>query len=254
VNRKAWIVVGCAFGLAVPVAIQVYEGMLRLWYARPVVFWLFFPTSLVVRYRFLYDGSTALLLRVLVILANALLYGWLAFLLRRAFLVLICSLLLITWLLLPPSNRTLTKRFEEHRTELDTLVAMADRDAGFTQIGPRVLKTTAGVIDSKTTVPSVLPMDRWTEYQRLFKALGLDDGFYRDSATGDVFIPIHTVGRVDPVGADLGYLHCASGNTRPSPWMPCNDGRDSSQWADRRWAKLGPGWYIFESFHLGIVN
>ena len=45
-KRKAWFFGGAALGLAIPIAIRVYERVLMLGEVRPIVRWLFWPTSL----------------------------------------------------------------------------------------------------------------------------------------------------------------------------------------------------------------
>ncbi len=125
-KRKAWFFGGAALGLAIPIAIRVYERVLMLGEVRPIVRWLFWPTSL-----FLDFGPwTALRWEVLffwlLILGNALLYGLLAVLLRRASISVAVLLLVASWIVLPPSDTTLRKRFGKHRAELEQLVQMAN--------------------------------------------------------------------------------------------------------------------------------
>ena len=245
-KRKAWFFGGAALGLAIPIAIRVYERVLMLGEVRPIVRWLFWPTSL-----FLDFGPwTALRWEVLffwlLILGNALLYGLLAVLLRRASISVAVLLLVASWIVLPPSDTTLRKRFGKHRAELEQLVQMANHDAQFTLIGPGVIKTVEGKEYGVREAQSMMSASRWAEYQRLFKAVGMNEGLNRNEKTGDVFVAAHSLGKTEAVATYFGYLYCADGNERRYSFPPCMERSDSADKRRYRWRKVDSAWYIYE--------
>src|SRR5437899_17224 len=168
-------------------------------------------TSLFMNFRQSYSD---VLLFSLMILCNALLYGLLASVLRRASIGVAALLLIVVWVFLPPSDSALVSRFGEHRDELQRLVQMANSDAQFVQIGPSLVKTVDGREYGAPEAQSVLSQARWAEYRRLFQAAGLNDGLYRSPTTGDVFLSAHTLDKIDPVGSYFGYLYCPAINGR----------------------------------------
>ncbi len=122
VKNKAWFFGGAALGLAIPLGMRVYERVLMLGHVRPVALWLFWPTSLFMNFRQSYTVTSDVLLFSLMILCNALLYGLLASVLRRASIGVAALLLIVVWVFLPPSDSALVSRFGEHKDELQRLV------------------------------------------------------------------------------------------------------------------------------------
>jgi len=248
VKNKAWFFGGAALGLAIPLGMRVYERVLMLGHVRPVALWLFWPTSLFMNFRQSYTVTSDVLLFSLMILCNALLYGLLASVLRRASIGVAALLLIVVWVFLPPSDSALVSRFGDHRDELQRLVQMANSDAQVVQIGPSVVKTVDGREYGVSEAQSVLSQARWAEYRRLFQAAGLNDGLYRSPTTGDVFLSAHTLDKIDPVGSYFGYLYCPAINGRLSGSVPCMEGRESVDTGAYRWKKLDSDWYIYEVF------
>src|SRR3989442_503745 len=244
-KRKAWFFGGAALGLAIPIAIRVYERVLMLGEVRPIVRWLFWPASL-----FLDFGPwTALrwevLFVLLTILGNALLYGVLARVLRRASIGVAILLVVASWIVLPPSDFTLLKRFGKHRAELDQLVQMAGHDSQFVQIGPGFVQTVDGKEYGGDGAQG-MSAARWAEYQRLFKAVGMNEGLNRNERTGDVFVAAHAFGKTEAVATYFGYLYCADGNERRYSFPPCMERSDSADKRRYRWRKVDSAWYIYE--------
>ena len=121
-SRK-WFIVGGAFGLVVPLLFRVYE-ILQFGHVLPVVFCMFWPTSFVAGLNY----PPAPWMRALAILANMAVFGALAGILRRSFLVALFVLLLVAWVLLPPSKAVLARRFQQQQATMQQLAEMSKAD------------------------------------------------------------------------------------------------------------------------------
>jgi hypothetical protein len=191
-------------------------------------------------------GSAALF--ALVVLGNALLYGSLAWTLRRASIGVLALMLVGTWIIQPPSDNSLTKRFFRRRGELEQLVQMANSDAQLSRIGPSLVEAVDGQTYETSDARTALPQARWEEYRRLVEATGMNDGLHRNGSTGDLLLGASTLGRIGPVVAYFGYLHCSAIKGQMPRLEPCADSRDSVDRRSYRWKKLDSGWYIYEVF------
>ncbi|MGB7025189.1 MAG: hypothetical protein WBD73_15445 [Candidatus Acidiferrales bacterium] len=75
-----------------------------------------------------------------------------------------------------PSDRSLETAFNEHESDLNKLVEMADRDSKFSTIAPRF-----AIADKIDEAPEkALGEQRWMAYESLFDAAGVSDGLRRD--------------------------------------------------------------------------
>jgi hypothetical protein len=246
VKHKAWFFSGAALGLAIEFGMKLYEKIWMLGEVRPIVRWLFWPTSFFMDRWSPNSGLAALF--ALVVLGNALLYGFLAWILRRASIGVVALMLVGAWIIQPPSDSSLTTRFVKHRGELERLVQMANSDAQFSRIEPNLVETVDGQEHRTSDARTVLPQARWAEYRRLFEATRMNDGLYRNAATGDVLLGARTLGRVGPVVAYFGYLYCSAVRGQMARLEPCRDSRESVDRHSYRWRKLDSDWYIYEVF------
>src|SRR5437868_13349851 len=105
---------------------------------------------------------------------------------------------------------------------------MANHDGRFILIAPGVIKTVDGKEYGVHDAQSVLAPSRWAEYQRLFKAVGMNEGLNRNEKTGDVFLAAHTLGKTEAVATYFGYLYCTNTGGRPYSFPPCMEGSDSA--------------------------
>jgi hypothetical protein len=177
-KHKGWLIGGAALGLTLPFAVKVHEAV-TLDGVRPVVIWLLWPTSLIFVISRSYPEISDKILFVVAVLGNAILYGLLAKVLRRAILGLAVLAPILIWTFSPPSDVTLTKRFAEHRSELEQLARMANSDARFFWITPSFVVTKDGETLSISDPRTMLGQARVAEYKRLFDAAGLRDGLYK---------------------------------------------------------------------------
>ncbi len=93
---------------------------------------------------------------------------------------------------------------------------------------------------------SMMSASRWAEYQRLFKAVGMNEGLNRNEKTGDVFVAAHSLGKTEAVATYFGYLYCADGNERRYSFPPCMERSDSADKRRYQWRKVDSAWYIYE--------
>ena len=126
---KKWAFAGASLGIAVPVAIRVYE-VVQLSTVPTAVKYLFWPTILIVINSFEYPAA----LLLLSLLGNALLFGAVAGALRRGFIFVLFILAMSAWLLLPPSDAVLRRRFEQQQALLQQVVEMSKQDSEIVRI------------------------------------------------------------------------------------------------------------------------
>lgn len=241
-----WFFAGAAVGAAVPLGMRLYERVFMWGYVRPIGEWLFWPTSLLLYVSESQSATTHAVLFFTAILSNAILYALVASVLRRGSLAVLAVLIITIWIALPPSERALVSRFSKHRSDLDRLVQLATEDSQLIWVGSSVLKTVDGHQYQSSGSQSVLSAARWAEYRRLLGTTGVHDGISRDPTTGDVFLSMHRSHRVDPAGADFGYVHCAAIPQRTSGSLPCIEDQEFSDKGGYRWKRLDDGWYLYE--------
>jgi len=246
---KAWFFGGAAVGLALPFGMRVYERVLMLGPVRPIVRWLFWPTSLFLSFSRSSTRTSAVIL-ILTALGNAVLYGCLASLLRRRSLGFALLMLIVVWLFLPPSDTSLRKHFTEHRHDLERLVQMANTDVELSRIAPTVVGTIDGRKFDASGPQNPLSGARWAMYRQLFKAAGLNDGLYKSATGRDIFLSKRELRRLDPVGSSLGYLYCPVVNEQ-NGFLPCMEDQESGERGGYRWRRLDSEWYICEVFQRG---
>jgi hypothetical protein len=246
VKHKTWFFGGAALGLAIAFGMRLYERIWMLGEVHPIVRWLFWPTSFFMDHSSSITGSAALF--ALVVLGNALLYGFLAWILRRASIGVAALMLVGAWIIQPPSDNSLTKRFIKHRGELKQLVQMANSDAQFSRIEPNLVETVDGQEHRTSDARTVLPQGRWAEYRRLFEATGMNDGLQRDTATGDVSLRARKLGRIDPIVVYYGYLYCSAAKGQTPRYEPCSDSRESHDRGGYHWKRLNSEWSIYKLF------
>jgi hypothetical protein len=145
---------------------------------------------------------------------------------RRAIRIAACILSIPLWLFIsvwvyiifvlfkePPTLRDLKARFPSRRTDLETILTMADEDKDFSRIAPDFVDRESNVPGDGGTYDANDPRAkllkaRWDAYRKLFSRSATKPGFQRDS-TGDIFIIAGAVGFLNN-GHSTGYLHCVS--------------------------------------------
>src|SRR5436309_1582578 len=120
-KNRVWLLCGIGLGLLLPLVVKSYE-VLTLNSVRPICVWLLWPTSILLRFAGFATGIRASVLFLATVVGNAILFGFAAALLRRAFIGLVLLMALLIFLFLPPSDSSLAAQFEKHRPELQRLV------------------------------------------------------------------------------------------------------------------------------------
>lgn len=116
--------------------------------------------------------------------------------------------LLIMWSYAPPSDKALSKRFQRHRPELETLVRMLQEDGNLSRVADEF---TCLKDDRDWPRPESkwgITRRRWDEYRRLFRKVGLIEGLEKDQA-GNVYFIFHSEGLVTH-GASKGLVYCTN--------------------------------------------
>ena len=177
-KRKIWLLIGAAFGLLIPVLLNVVSHIARGW-ARPPVYFIFEPALLALQpfSRFL-QGTARPLQATLVTGLNSLLYGLAAAGLRRFFLLLIVVLLAICYIALPPSDARLERRFVRQRQELDRLISKAAETPSVTRIGNLEIEDISGAKYKVAAKQTIISPESWREYREAFRKTGMTEGFY----------------------------------------------------------------------------
>jgi len=250
-KHKGWLIGGATLGLTLAFAVAAYQMM--AWDSvRPIAIWLLWPTSLIFVISRSYPEISWKILFAVAVLGNAILYGLLAKVLRRALLGFTVLAPILIWTFSPPSDAILTRRFAKHRSELEQLAKMANSDTRFNRITPSFVVRQDGETLSISDPRTMLGPTRVAEYKRLFDAAGLKDGLYGGRSNGQMFLSIRRLGTVDPVGSSFGYVYCPDPNEKYGSLLPCIENQESGKRGAYRWKLLEPKWYLYEAFDRGI--
>jgi hypothetical protein len=254
-KRQMWFLGGAILGLLVPLVMAGFQhyGWCRV---HPSAFYLFRPGVFIVwpftyfdLFRTTKTGEVAL--GLLILLANALIFGLLSAVLRRVFPLLIGLLLLAIWVQLPPSDKKLREQFVRHQTVFGELVQKSDSAPRLLRIGPRKIEAGESETEKVPDGRSALTQQQWEEYRKLFRATGMNEGLRRDSE-GAVFLYAHTLfGKAGPFGTYFGYVHCPMLKGKTSGgFLPCTSRWDSMDRLSYRYEKVDENWYICEIFEV----
>jgi hypothetical protein len=237
---KKWAFAGASLGIAVPVAIRVYE-VVQLSTVPAAVKYLFWPTLLIVINSFEYPAA----LLLLSLLGNALLFGAVAGALRRGFIFVLFILAMSAWLLLPPSDAVLRRRFEQQQALLQQVVEMSKQDSEIVRITFAQFEVVNGKLYGSGDGEMVLPSHRWGEYTRNLRKLHMSEAAFNRSGSGEVYIGSQTFG-VGGIRSYYGYVYCPEPSTIFRSYLPCTEGNDSGGWNSFRYERLHRNWYIYK--------
>jgi hypothetical protein len=240
-NRK-WTITGAIVGLMVPLAFRVYE-VWQFGHVRPAVLCLFWPATFFTAFNYPYGP----LPMALAILGNMVIFGVVAGILRRKFLVVLAALVVSAYVCLPPSNAALTKRFNQQRATLERLTEMSKSDPEITRISLDEFETSDGKTHHIGDAETLLPHQRWIEYRRILGTLHMREATFSRSGSSEVFVAAQTIG-VGPLRSYYGYVYCPKISLILSEYAPCILGRDSADRDDHAYKVLGSNWYIYKVF------
>jgi hypothetical protein len=241
---KKWIFTGAAVGVTIPLAFRIYE-VLQFGHVRPAALCLFWPTTFIAAFNY----PHAPLLMGLAILGNMVVFGVVAGILRRAFLIALAVLVSLLWVFLPPSNAALRRRFDQQRATLQQLTEISRTDPAIARITFDQLETTDGKSYRIDDAETLLPNQRWKEYRQMLGALHMREAIFRRAGNGEVYVAAQTFG-VGPIRSYYGYLYCPGISASPSVYVPCMEGKDSADRDAYSYKTLGSNWYIYKVFRL----
>lgn len=123
------------------------------------------------------------------------------------FLILLCALGLAvsrsTW----HSDAALKSHFVKHRADFEKIVAMANEDARVTRIAPEFTWLDDDAAWPRKNVG--ISEQRWDEYRRLFRQVGVSVGIWKNINPPRIFFPVVSEGLV-PAGYTKGIVYSAS--------------------------------------------
>jgi hypothetical protein len=249
-KRKIWLLIGAAFGLLIPVLLNVVPHIAHGW-ARPPVYFIFEPALLALQpfSRFL-QGTARPLQAFLTMGLNSLLCGLEAAGLRRFFLVLIVVLLAICYIALPPSDARLERRFVRQRQELERLIAKAAETPSISRIGNLEIEDISGTKYKVADKQTIISPDSWREYREAFQKTRMMEGFYRYPTIGEIqFAARPFLSKVGPVETFYGYLYCPPSPPEQQPvYLPCRDRKPEWEDIEYRYKRIDSEWYVVKIF------
>lgn len=238
---KAWLIAGAALGLLISIGVQTY-GMLLLGRIPSVVVFLFWPCGFLAGF---YFPGTPLVLPA--ILANALLFGAVAAILRSRFLLVLTALLIVGWWATPPSDRRLTRQFGEHRTSLQRLVDVSKQESGIVRITANEIETAEGKVYRVGDAAAPLTNGRWNEYRQQIRDLNVTGIAFGRDKSGEVFAFSKTP-KIGFFRSSYGYLYCPEVWDKPIYFVPCLRGGNSWDSRAYHYQQVDRNWYIYEMF------
>jgi hypothetical protein len=102
------------------------------------------------------------------------------------------------------SDAAIQASFITHRADLEKLVAMSNQDTHLTRIA-----TDFTWLDDNVAWPRKdvgISEDRWDDYRKLFRSIGISNGIIRHSNPTRIFFPVVSEGLV-PTGIEKGLVY-----------------------------------------------
>jgi len=242
-----------------PIVVPIFLNLIQRlgpWHVRPIAYVLFRPGSLA-----LYAASEhlqrMLVMQLVTLVANAAVFGALAYGLRYGFLFLIGALLTINFLSLPPSDAKLERNFSAQQINFERLIQEANQMPSLVRIAGDEIEDSEGRKYRDGDAKSPLSAESWREYRELLQKTGMKEGLYRSPQTGKTQFLTATLGwKVGAVGTLYGYVYCpVQPNATRTGLLPCSGQRDEYDIGDYRYKRLSPEWSIVEIFQTrSLIN
>jgi len=158
----------------------------------------------------------------------------------------------LEWFWSALSDDSLMKQFNKHRGDLETLVSMAETDSSMSRIADDFIERKDSAAWPRPESQWGITADRWNDYRKLFRKVGLSDGFSEDDQ-GDIYFITYTAGSVVS-GTSKGFVYCRKIEFSKSPFLPCteqhNSGKQESMTGDgSEYRRLAEHWYLYSDWN-----
>lgn len=183
--------------------------------------------------------------------------------LRKAFAILLKALgvllasvvvlvILLMWACSAPSDKSLANRFARHRSEFETLARMSHEDADVIRIADDFTRLKNNWNWPRSESTWGITLERWNEYRRLFRRVGLSAGLEKDGP-GNVYFIAHTAG-LAVHGSSKGLVYCFVSGAPDETFLPCAEHQQQGRQEYKpgrgySYRKLDGNWYIFEDWN-----
>jgi hypothetical protein len=160
--------------------------------------------------------------------------------------------LLLMWSCAAPSDASLTRRFQHHRAELETLLHMSQEDPDVVRVGDDFTRVKNNWNWPRPQSEWGMTPQRWNQYRLLFGKVGLSAGLQKDAA-GNVYFIVHSEGFATH-GGEKGFVFCGHAGKPDDVFLPCAEqhaeglrGRHDG-YEGNAYRRLTDKWYIFENW------
>jgi hypothetical protein len=256
-KRRTWFFIGAGFGFIIPLLLGVLQHF-GPWDVHPSAYFLFRPGLflLLPLQGVLHLFPSAQLEFLLLILGNSLVFGLIAYGLRRGVLAVIAALLVIIGISLPPSYAKLQAKFESEKFRFERLVQKGNETPSIVRISDSEFEDINGRKYNRVEKQELLSPESWREYREILKSIGMSEGVYRSAQTGQMEFMGHTLfGKIGPIGTLYGYVYCpASPEAYGIGFVPCIGQKQEWNKVAYRYRRISPEWYIYEVFERHSLN
>jgi len=150
-----------------------------------------------------------------------------------------------------PSDEALAKQFNQHRNDLEILASMAQKDSQVSRIAGDFIWRQDSAAWPRPEPEWGITADRWNEYRKLFRKIGLTAGLNRDTQ-GNVYFIVYTEGSVVS-GASKGFVYCERTGVSGSAFLPCAEQRDFGKYENPKgkgseYRRLAQHWYTYSDW------
>jgi hypothetical protein len=177
---------------------------------------------------------------------------------RRTTLVVVASVALgwgtargLEWAWSAPSDAALNREFKQHRSELETLVSMANTDLLVSRVADDFTWRKDSVAWPRPESEWGITKERWNQYRRLFRNVGLTAGLNKDDH-GNIYFISHTEGSVVS-GASKGFVYCEKTVLSEGGYLPCAEQheygkRNEAKGEGSEYRRLAEHWFIYSEW------
>src|SRR6185437_8561651 len=157
----------------------------------------------------------------------------------------------LEWFWSAPSDDSLMKQFNKHRGDLETLVSMAETDSSMNRIADDFIWRKDTVAWPRPESQWGITAYRWNDYRKLFRKVGLSDGFSEDDQ-GDIYFISYTAGSVVS-GMSKGFVYCRKTESSPNAFLPCTERHlsgkhEGAEGNGSEYRQLAEHWYLYSDW------